>query len=50
MEITGYELERLEAVREVLRERIVDAMVLKNQLIWILTTLTRLMEESRKKD
>jgi hypothetical protein len=50
MELTKYELEQLEAIREVLRERIVDTMVLKNQLIWILTTLARLMEQSTRKD
>ena len=48
MELTERELAQIEALREVLRARIVDTMVLKNQLIQILECLTGLVEHRKK--
>lgn len=49
MELTEKELVQIEALREVLRARIIDTMILKNQLIWMLEALTELLEQ-RKRD
>ncbi|MEK7821651.1 MAG: hypothetical protein AAB260_01265 [Planctomycetota bacterium] len=49
MELTERELAQIEALREVLRARIVDTMVLKNQLIQILECLTGLVEQRKGK-
>ena len=48
MEYTEQELVRIEALREVLRAKIIDTLVLKNQLIWTLEALTELLEHRRK--
>ncbi len=38
----------IEDLKEALRARIVDTMILKNQLIWILETLAKLLEQGRR--
>jgi hypothetical protein len=48
MELTDRELAQLEALRETLRARIVDTLVLKNQLIWMLETLTEIIEQRKR--
>lgn len=47
MELTEREVAQTEAMREILRARIIDTMVLKNQLIWMLETLTELLEQRK---
>ncbi|MFN3467358.1 MAG: hypothetical protein ACK4WF_06615 [Candidatus Brocadiales bacterium] len=49
MELIEKEFLQLEALREALRARIIDTMVLKNQLIWMLETLAELLKQSSRK-
>lgn len=47
MELTERELAKISAIKEALRARIIDALVLKNQLIWILEALTELNQTKK---
>ncbi|HHT9120511.1 MAG TPA: hypothetical protein ACFYD3_08235 [Candidatus Hypogeohydataceae bacterium YC41] len=48
MQLKEQELAQIEAIRETLRAKLIDTMVIKNHLIWILKTLAELLEQSKK--
>lgn len=47
MNVMGNDIEQLEEIRETLRAQIVEAMVLKNLLIWALEGLSEVINRQK---
>jgi hypothetical protein len=44
------DLALMEAMKESLKAKIIDVMILKNELFWMLQILTELVDKKRKRD